>query len=178
MTLRQLRCACRAALAPLCPYHAAVRHIARLKAAGAWYRDRPLFPDCTGDTWESRRRSCSSAAAGRLTTTDHAGALVQLFNGHLAWLASVGQVVVGQRNTQSAPLALAPEVPANILHQDPGHQPAQEADVSRAARHPADQQLALPAPSGPSSPQPSTSSGSGPRGSQGVGGGATGAPHL
>ncbi|CAE7216822.1 Ssuh2, partial [Symbiodinium sp. CCMP2456] len=43
MTFRQLRCACRAASAPLCPYHAALRHIARLKAAGVWFRDRPLF---------------------------------------------------------------------------------------------------------------------------------------
>ena len=27
------------------------RHIDRLKTAGLWFRDRPLFPDSTGATW-------------------------------------------------------------------------------------------------------------------------------
>ncbi|CAE7595796.1 unnamed protein product [Symbiodinium sp. CCMP2592] len=101
LTQRQLRCACGATVAPLCPYHAALRHVSRLRRAGRWVRGAPLFPDGTGDTWEKSEavlffRRVLLAAGIQLTTTDHNGATVQLFNGHLArvagaaWLASKG----------------------------------------------------------------------------------------
>ena len=51
LTERRLQCACRASVLPLCPYHAARRHVDRLKAAGAWARGKPLFPDGAGRTW-------------------------------------------------------------------------------------------------------------------------------
>ena len=101
LTMRQLRCACRSAVSPLCPYHSAVRHIERLKAAGVWFRDRPLFPDSSGATWEKSSaillfRRVLMAAGIQTTAVDHTGAPVQLFGGHLArvagasWLASKG----------------------------------------------------------------------------------------
>ncbi|CAE7511741.1 unnamed protein product, partial [Symbiodinium sp. KB8] len=91
LTMRQLRCA----------YHSAVRHIERLKAAGVWFRDLPLFPDGTGATWEKSSaillfRRVLMAAGIQTTAVDHTGAPVQLFGEHLArvagasWLASKG----------------------------------------------------------------------------------------
>ena len=127
LTMRQLRCA-------------AVRHIERLKAAGVWFRDRPLFPDSTGATWEKSSaillfRRVLMAAGIQTTAVDHTGAPVQLFGGHLArvagasWLASKGvptpviqllgrwSSAAVERYIQAAPLALAPEVRHRVLHQ-------------------------------------------------------------
>ncbi|CAE7194098.1 unnamed protein product [Symbiodinium sp. CCMP2592] len=138
MTQRQLRCACGATVAPLCPHHAALRHVARLRRAGRWVRGAPLFPDGTGDTWEKSGgvlffRRVLLAAGIQLTTTHHNGATVQLFNGHLArvagaaWLASkaVNTPIIQllgrwssaavERYVQAAPLAVAPDVPRRIL---------------------------------------------------------------
>ncbi|CAE7199054.1 unnamed protein product [Symbiodinium sp. CCMP2592] len=141
LTQRQLRCACGATVAPLCPYHAALRHVSRLRRAGRWVRGAPLFPDGTGDTWEKSEavlffRRVLLAAGIQLTTTDHNGATVQLFNGHLArvagaaWLASKGvntpiiqllgrwSSAAVERYVQAAPLAVAPDVPRRILAED------------------------------------------------------------
>ncbi|CAE7519431.1 unnamed protein product [Symbiodinium sp. CCMP2592] len=141
LTQRQLRCACGATVAPLCPYHAALRHVSRLRRAGRWVRGAPLFPDGTGDTWEKSEtvlffRRVLLAAGIQLTTTDHNGATVQLFNGHLArvagaaWLASKGvntpiihllgrwSSAAVERYVQAAPLAVAPDVPRRILADD------------------------------------------------------------
>ena len=101
LTMRQLRCACRSAVSPLCPYRLGVRHVERLKAAGVWFRDGPLFPDSSGATWEKSSaillfRRVLMAAGIQTTAVDHTGAPVQLFGGHLArvagasWLASKG----------------------------------------------------------------------------------------
>ena len=138
LTMRQLRCACRAAVAPLCPYHAAARHIDRVKTAGLWFRDRPLFPDSTGATWEKSSailfRRVLVAAGIQTTAVDHTGAPVQLFGGHLprvagaSWLASKGvptpviqllgrwSSAAVERYTQAAaPLTMAPDVPHRVL---------------------------------------------------------------
>ena len=146
LTMRQLRCACRSAVAPLCPYHAAVRHTDRLKAAGLWFRDRPLFPDSAGDTWEKSSaillfRRVLVAAGIQTTSVDHTGAPIQLFGGHLAtvagasWLASKGvptpviqllgrwSSAAVERYIQAAPLAMAPDVPHRVLHQPSGCPP-------------------------------------------------------
>ena len=146
LTMRQLRCACRSAVSPLCPYHSAVRHMERLKAAGVWFRDRPLFPDSSGETWEKSSaillfRRVLMAAGIQTTAVDHTGAPVQLFGGHLArvagasWLASKGvptpviqllgrwSSAAVERYIQAAPLALAPEVPHRVLHQASGCTP-------------------------------------------------------
>ena len=73
--MRQLRCACRAAVSPLCPYHAAARHIERLKTAGIWFRDRPLFPDMQlwRDMGEIVGHSLVPTSFGGGRHTDHRG---------------------------------------------------------------------------------------------------------
>ena len=45
MTRRSLRCACGATRHPLCPVHAAMRHMTRLGAAGLLASSGPLFPE-------------------------------------------------------------------------------------------------------------------------------------
>ncbi|CAE7696681.1 DNMT3A [Symbiodinium sp. CCMP2592] len=116
LTQRQLRCACGATVAPLCPYHAALRHVSRLWRAGRWVR--------AGDTWEKSEavlffRRVLLAAGIQLTTTDHN-----------AWLASMGVntpiiQLLGRWSSaaielyvQAAPLAVAPDVPLRILGDD------------------------------------------------------------
>ena len=101
LTARQLRCACGVRSRPMCPAHAAMRHVSRLKMAGLWRRGGPLFPDAAGATWAKGEtvmlfRRVLLAAGVTLTTVDHEGRLVQLFAGHAArvagaaWLASKG----------------------------------------------------------------------------------------
>ena len=101
LTARQLRCACGVRSRPMCPAHAAMRHVSRLKVAGFWRRGGPLFPDAAGATWAKGEtvmlfRRVLLAAGVTLTTVDHEGRLVQLFAGHAArvagaaWLASKG----------------------------------------------------------------------------------------
>ena len=50
LTRRSLRCACGAATHPLCPVHAAMRHLVRLGAAGLLASAGPLFPGKGGGT--------------------------------------------------------------------------------------------------------------------------------
>ena len=93
LTERRLQCACRASVLPLCPYHAARRHVDRLKAAGAWARGKPLFPDGAGRTWAKGEvvlffRRVILAAGVALTTTDHTGAVVQIYARHLCRVAA------------------------------------------------------------------------------------------
>ncbi|CAE7887288.1 unnamed protein product [Symbiodinium necroappetens] len=160
LTMRQLRRACRASVSPLCPYHAAVRHTDRLKAAGLWFRDRPLFPDSSGATWEKSSaillfRRVLVAAGIQTTSVDHTGAPVQLFGGHLArvagasWLASKGvpapviqllgpwSSAAVERYIQAAPLAMAPDVPHRVLHQATGCPPPTLEIGSAVAQAPA-----------------------------------------
>ncbi|CAE7834138.1 unnamed protein product [Symbiodinium sp. CCMP2592] len=123
---------------PMCPAHAALRHVSRLKAAGLWVRGGPLFPDAAGNTWAKGEtvllfRRVLLAAGVALTTVDHKGQIVQLFAGHLArvagaaWLASKGvptaiiqllgrwSSTAVERYVQAAPLAVAPEIPGRVL---------------------------------------------------------------
>ncbi|CAE7823377.1 unnamed protein product [Symbiodinium sp. CCMP2592] len=138
LTARQLRCACGIQSRPMCPAHAALRHVSRLKAAGLWVRGGPLFPDAAGNTWAKGEtvllfRRVLLAAGVALTTVDHEGQIVQLFAGHLArvagaaWLASKGvptaiiqllgrwSSTAVERYVQAAPLAVAPEIPGRVL---------------------------------------------------------------
>ena len=138
LTARQLRCACGIQSLPMCPAHAALRHISRLRAAGLWLRGGPLFPDAAGGTWAKGDavllfRRVLLAAGVALTTVDHEGHVVQLFAGHAArvagaaWLASRGvptpiiqllgrwSSTAVERYVQAAPLALAPEIPGRVL---------------------------------------------------------------
>ena len=163
LTERRLQCACRASVLPLCPYHAARRHVDRLKAAGAWARGKPLFPDGAGRTWARGEvvlffRRVLLAAGVTLTTTDHTGAVVQIYARHLcrvaraAWLAgrAVPTPVIQllgrwsstavERYVQAAPLVLAPAVPGRVLNQEPPQ------DFESGIREAASQAAAGPAP--------------------------------
>ena len=75
LTARQLRCACGVRSRPMCPAHAAMRHVSRLKVAGFWRRGGPLFPDAAGATWAKGEtvmlfRRVLLAAGVTLTTVD------------------------------------------------------------------------------------------------------------
>ena len=64
LTERRLQCACRASVLPLCPYHAARRHVDRLKAAGAWAGGNRSFPTVPAERgpkerWYSSSGGCS-----------------------------------------------------------------------------------------------------------------------
>ena len=64
LTARQLRCACGVRSRPMCPAHAAMRHVSRLKVAGFWRRGGPLFPDAAGrHLGEGRDRHALPAGA-------------------------------------------------------------------------------------------------------------------
>ena len=96
LTARQLRCACGVRSRPMCPAHAAMRHVSRPKVAGFWRRGGPLFPDAAGATWAKGEtvmlfRRVLLAAGVTLTTVDHEGRLVQLFAGHAARVAGAGR---------------------------------------------------------------------------------------
>ena len=131
LTRRSLRCACGAATHPLCPVHAAMRHLVRLGAAGLLASAGPLFPGKGGGT-RSKEESVAFLrgvleAAGLTTTYQDANGIErQVFGGHACrvagatFLAAKGipMAVIQllgrwssraiERYTQSAPLALAP----------------------------------------------------------------------
>jgi hypothetical protein len=138
ITRRVLRCACGVRLAPLCPAHAASRHLARLAAGPGVGPGCRLFPAESGQP--STKRSTVQAltavlqAAGiRTHTEDHRGRRVAIFGGHLArvsgaqFLAANGIPIATvqllgrwsskavEKYTQAAPLALAPVAPAMAL---------------------------------------------------------------
>ena len=82
LTARQLRCACGVRSRPMCPAHAAMRHVSRLKMAGFWRRGGPLFPDAAGATWAKGEtvmlfRRVLLAAGVTLTTVDPPRAAVR-----------------------------------------------------------------------------------------------------
>jgi hypothetical protein len=147
ITRRVLRCACGVRLAPLCPAHAASRHLARLAAGPGVGPGCRLFPAESGQP--STKRSTVQAltavlqAAGiRTHTEDHRGRQVAIFGGHLArvsgaqFLAANGIPIAAvqllgrwssravEKYTQAAPLALAPMALGNLgapgLAGDPG----------------------------------------------------------
>ncbi|CAE7865278.1 unnamed protein product, partial [Symbiodinium sp. KB8] len=135
LTRRSLRCACGAATHPLCPVHAAMRHLVRLGAAGMLSSAGPLFPGKGGGT-RSKEESVSFLrgvleTAGLVTLYQDANGIeCQVFGGHACrvaeatFLASRGipMAVIQllgrwssraiERYTQSAPLALAPSAHA------------------------------------------------------------------
>ena len=125
---------------PLCPVHAAARHLSRLRALGPGSSapGRRLFPSATGGA--VRKRDAVAAlrlalgAAGIPTTTQVApDKVVQVFGGHVArvsgaqFLAAAGVPVATiqllgrwssnaiERYIQKAPLLAAPSVPLALL---------------------------------------------------------------
>ena len=124
---------------PRCPVHAAIRHLRRLRAAGFHQLDAPLAPTTDGststraDNVELIRRLLLTAEVPT-TYTDPLGTRRELYGGHACrvagaqFLAAQGVPInvvqllgrwssrAVERYTQSAPLALAFEVPALALH--------------------------------------------------------------
>ena len=92
LTRRSLRCACGAATHPLCPVHAAMRHLVRLGAAGMLASAGPLFPGKGGGT-RSKEDSVSFLrgvleTAGLVTLyRDANGIERQVFGGHACRVA-------------------------------------------------------------------------------------------
>ena len=135
LTRRSLRCACGAATHPLCPVHAAMRHLVRLGAVGLLSSAGPLFPGKGGGT-RSKEESLAFLrgvleAAGLVTTYQDANGIErQVFGGHACRVAGAtflaARTIIIQllgrwssraieRYTQSAPLALAPSAPSHAL---------------------------------------------------------------
>ena len=138
LTRRNLSCACTAAVHPLCPVHAADRHLRRLRLTGAGYLDGPLFPSSSAAV-RSRAEAIQALtqtlqAAGLPTEfADADGTLRPLYGGH-ALRVTGAQFLAGngvpvpvvqllgrwsskavERYTQGAPLALAPQVASIAL---------------------------------------------------------------
>ncbi|CAE7289215.1 unnamed protein product [Symbiodinium sp. CCMP2456] len=92
LTHRSLHCACGATTHPLCPLHAARRHLRRMDAAGLLASSAPLFPGTGGGT-RSKEDSVHFLnavlrAAGLATTfLDQAGAEKNIFGGHACRVA-------------------------------------------------------------------------------------------
>ena len=92
LTRRSLRCACGAATHPLCPVHAAMRHLVRLGAAGMLASAGPLFPGKGGGT-RSKEDSVSFLrgvleTAGLVTLYQDANGIErQVFGGHACRVA-------------------------------------------------------------------------------------------
>ncbi|CAE7318222.1 unnamed protein product, partial [Symbiodinium sp. CCMP2456] len=164
LTRRSLHCACGATTHPLCPLHAARRHLRRMDAAGLLASSAPLFPGTGGGT-RSKEDSVHFLnavlrAAGLVTTfLDQAGAEKNIFDGHACrvagatFLAAKGIPLAViqllgrwssraiERYTQAAPLMLAPGAVARALgsHLAPG-----ASGSSRAPARPVWTQVSLP----------------------------------
>ena len=147
LTARQLRCACGVRSRPMCPAHAAMRHVSRLKVAGFWRRGGPLFPDAAGATWAKGEtvmlfRRVLLAAGVTLTMLDHEGRLVQLFAGHAArvagaaWLASKGVPtaiiqLLGRWSSTAVERCRRPQPGAPVVSR---HRPVETVKVHRPSR--------------------------------------------
>ena len=144
LTRRTLRCPCRARLHPLCPVHAALRHMRRLRALGAHAvaADRHVFPGRTGGRITKKGaveafRLVLQAAGLQTVTTAGNGKPKPVFGGHVArvsgaqFLAAAGVQVATiqlmgrwsssavERYVQTAPLVTAPAVPGVVLGMRP-----------------------------------------------------------
>ena len=141
LSCRTLRCACRAAVQALCPFHAMKRHLMWLSNCGreAVSSRAPLFPGEDGhviskDSFVKLVRSTLQACDVE-TTKEYEGQLLQRLTGHIArvsgaqWLHNLGVPlqmlqVLGRwssltilRYLQSAPLQVLPEVAAAALQE-------------------------------------------------------------
>ncbi|OLP76101.1 hypothetical protein AK812_SmicGene44009 [Symbiodinium microadriaticum] len=135
LTMRQLRCACRAAIPPLCPYHAATRHMTRLHTAGLWFQGVGGYPSFSPGPSGCRRPDHSAGPYRRTGSC-----LAATWRG---WLGLQRAAV--ERYIQAAPLALAPDVPARVLHPALGEQPPPVVLSAAVGTAPAAQPRSAPA---------------------------------
>ena len=150
LTVRSLQCACGVQDHPLCPWHAAERHLIRLSSHPQRRPDGylPLFPQSDGNTATKYMlvkniRQTLEAGGLETTLTDDGGKLVEKYSGHCLrvsgaqFLAAAGvQVALIQllgrwsssaveRYIQQAPLSMVPQIPTEVL----GHSGSQRANV-------------------------------------------------
>ena len=131
LTARQLRCACGVRSWPMCPAHAAMRHVSRLKMAGFWRRGGPLFPDAAGATWakgETVMRGGGDPHDGGSRGPPRAAVRRPRGEGSRGGVAGIQRSADGDHPVarslvldgggaivQAAPLAVAPEIPGRVL---------------------------------------------------------------
>eukprot|EP00435_Cladocopium_sp_Y103_P054359 s601_g17.t1 len=140
LTLRTLRCACRIRLHPLCPVHAAQRHLSRLRAHVAFQNqaDFPVVPNDEGQVLSKHLmvqffRRTIAAAGVSLTRPNHEGAETERFAGHVCrvsgaqWLSRLGMPLnqiqllgrwsstAVERYVQLAPLTQIEQCGADLL---------------------------------------------------------------
>lgn len=143
LTERSLKCTCRIRRHPMCPYHAAVRHLDRLNHRGHSESPHtvPLFPDKDGTTPSKHRmveviRMVIGHTGQALERPDAQGRPMQRFGGHSlraagAQLLAASGVPIQliqllgrwtsmaiQRYTQEAALAVVPDLPSQVLEGD------------------------------------------------------------
>ena len=157
LTMRSLRCACRVRVHPLCPLHAARRHIARLRAQPCMEQtDFPLVPTSVGKVPTKHvmvhffRRTI--AATGTPTTRLNAdGTETERFSSHLLrvsgaqWLSRMGMgghqiQLLGrwssaavERYIQLAPLLQVERTAGEMLNPESrAHRQVRQGDLVRA----------------------------------------------
>lgn len=149
LTIRSLKCACRVRSQPLCPVHAALRHLQRLALHPRNHRQAqfPLVPTSSGEvltksqTIEMFRNTIASANISTVRH-DEAGQPVQRFHGHVMRVsgaqmlsragATVPQIqLLGrwsshsvERYIQLAPLQTLPSLAPRLLNAEPAVDPA------------------------------------------------------
>ena len=141
LTLRSLRCACKVRRHPLCPFHAAERHLVRVSAHLHFKSqpDFPLVPSSSGSVLSKHDmvmmfRGVISAAGINTQRPDDLNVMVERFGGHVMrvsgaqFLSSQGIPLstiqlLGRwtsnaidRYLQSAPLLQLPQVAPLALH--------------------------------------------------------------
>ena len=147
LTTRTLACACSVKMSPLCPWHAAERHLVRLsqhpaKRPGSYF---PLFPGEDGQVISKHKtnihlRAALTTAGISTTMTDANGYVHELFGGHslrvsgAQFLAAAGvqlsliqllgrwSSTAVERYTQQAALTVVPQVPSQVLGGSKGFQ--------------------------------------------------------
>ena len=143
LTERSLKCTCRIRRHPMCPYHAAVRHLDRLNHRGPSEapHTEPLFPDKDGTTPSKHRmveviRMVIGHTGQALERPDAQGRPMQRFGGHSLRVAGAQLLAASgvplqliqllgrwtsmaiQRYTQEAALAVVPDLPSQVLEGD------------------------------------------------------------
>ena len=145
LTVRSLRCACGVRDQPLCPWHAAERHLIRLgdhphKSNQGYF---PLFPSSEGDAitkylFTKALRQTLQQAGVETTINDTGGKPIERYGGHslrvagAQFMAAAGvQTALIQllgrwsssaieRYIQTAPLSVVPQIPTEILSSEVG----------------------------------------------------------
>eukprot|EP00435_Cladocopium_sp_Y103_P047536 s110_g14.t1 len=133
LTLRTLRCACRIRLHPLCPVHAAQRHINRVRAHSA-FQSQAEFPLIPNETGQVSSKHFMIQFFRPLTRPNHEGAETERFAGHVCrvsgaqWLSRLGMPLnqiqllgrwsstAVERYVQLAPLTQIEQCGAALLH--------------------------------------------------------------